>query len=134
MYPLIWKGIDSLLTGVKIVYYSPSGKLNNLSFSALCYEAKDSLLIVNNSSSNRSIIIESTENKKRACNAYLIDKYQLYQLTTTRYLADGTFKKQKNLNPSIALIGGVNYDFIPEKNSSADKEQSNEEFILALNL
>jgi CHAT domain-containing protein/Flp pilus assembly protein TadD len=134
LYPLIWKGIDSLLTGVKTVYYSPSGELNNLSFSALCYDTNDSLLIVNNSSSNRSIIIESTENKKQACNAYLIDKYQLHQLTTTRYLADGSLKKEKALTPSIALLGGINYDEIPEKNSIADSEQSNEDFILALNL
>jgi hypothetical protein len=35
LYKYVWRGVDSLLTGVKTVYYSPVGELNNVSFSAL---------------------------------------------------------------------------------------------------
>jgi tetratricopeptide (TPR) repeat protein len=43
LYSLIWKPVDSLLEGVETVYYSPSGLLHNISFSAIPYN--DSLLV-----------------------------------------------------------------------------------------
>ena len=36
LYPMVWEPIEKHLSGVKRVYYSPVGQLNNLSFSALC--------------------------------------------------------------------------------------------------
>jgi len=131
LYSLVWKGTDSLLQGVNTIYYSPSGELNNVAFSAICIGSGDSSFAVS-SITNRGIVLSLNNKKQELCNAYLSDKYALHQLTTTRYLADGTLKKEKSMNSSINLFGGINYDVAPVKHKS--KEQSNEDFVLAINL
>ena len=62
-----------------------------------------------------------------------MDRYELHQLTTTRYIADGTLKKEASMNTSIALSGGINYDLVP-KAHSVNKEQDNTEYLFDLNL
>jgi tetratricopeptide (TPR) repeat protein len=133
LYNEAWKGIDSLLVGVKRVYYSPAGELNNVSFSALCTEEGNEL-VASNKDKNRGVVIGNNKTSTKACNAVLMDKYELHQLTTTRYLADGTLKKEKPMQPTLALVGGINFDDIPEKIIEADKEQSNEDFAFHANL
>lgn len=118
LYNYVWRGIDSLLSGVKTIYYSPVGELNNVSFSALISENK-----INNQ-------LDSAKSNW----SYLMDHYELHQLTTTRYLADGTLKKNKEMRLSIKLIGGVNYTDLPILNDTINKEESNEDFALQLNL
>ena len=132
LYDLIWKDIDTLLKGVKTVYYSPAGELNSVSFSAMCFEAGDSVL--QDIAQNRGVIITTNKEKSQSCNAVLLDKYTLHQLTTTRYLADGTLNKTKPMNSSLALYGGINYDDLPTKNDSISTEITNEEYAFQLNL
>ena len=133
LYNEAWKGIDSLLVGVKYVYYSPAGELNNVSFSALCTEEGNEL-VATNTDKNRGVVIGNNNTTTKACNAVLMDKYELHQLTTTRYLADGTLKKEKPMQTSLALVGGINFDDVPDKTNEADKEQSNEDFAFHANL
>jgi len=133
LYNEAWKGIDSLLVGVKRVYYSPAGELNNVSFSALCTEEGNEL-VASNKEKNRGVVIGNNKTTTKACNLVLMDKYELHQLTTTRYLADGTLKKEKPMQPSLAVVGGINFDDIPDKTIEADKEQSNEDFAFHANL
>ncbi len=133
LYNEAWKGIDSLLVGVNRVYYSPAGELNNVSFSALCTEEGNEL-VASNKEKNRGVVIGNDKTTTKACNAVLMDKYELHQLTTTRYLADGTLKKEKPMQPSLALVGGINFDDVPEQTKEADKEQSNEDFAFHANL
>jgi hypothetical protein len=133
LYDLVWRGIDSLLTGVSIVYYSPAGELNNLAFSALCFDAGDSL-ISSMSAQNRGVVIDIEGDSSRSCNAVLMDKYTLHQLTTTRYLADGTLKKDRPLNSSITLLGGINYDDVPKLENVIEREESEQDFALSVNL
>jgi len=111
LYSLVWQGLDSLLEGVDKVYYSPDGELNNLSFSGLYerVEGSDSI-------------------------SYLIDRYELHQLTTTRYLADGTLSKQKPFEASAALLGGIDFNQIPSVDAASKGEESNEDYLLQLNL
>ncbi len=118
LYNYVWRGIDSLLTDVKTIYYSPVGELNNVSFSALISENKTNNQL-DSAKSNWS---------------YLMDHYEFHQLTTTRYLADGTLKKNKEMPHSIKLIGGVNYTDLPILKDTINKEESNEDFALQLNL
>ena len=134
LYGLAWQGIDSLLTGVKTVYYSPAGELNNVAFSAMCSNASDGQLAVNNNQSNRGVVIQSEKGATQSCNSVLMDRYALHQLTTTRYLADGTLKKDQTLQPTLTLLGGINFDDVPEYKQAEDKEQSNEDFALQTNL
>ena len=116
LYNYVWRGIDSLLFGVKTIYYSPVGELNNVSFSALMSETN------NQSDSSKSNW------------SYLIDRYDLHQVTTTRYLADGTLNKNDSLPLSIKLIGGVNYSDLPLSKDSIEKNETTEDFALQINL
>ena len=116
LYNYVWSGIDSLLTGVKKIYYSPVGELNNVSFSALMSENK------NQSDSSKSNW------------SYLIDRYDLHQVTTTRYLADGTLNRNDSLPLSIKLIGGVNYSDLPLSKDSIEINESTEDYALQINL
>ena len=133
LYPLVWDPIEEHLNGVERIYYSPTGQLNNVSFSALCFgkEFDTTLVASKEHNENRGITIESVSSQ--ACDSYLMDKYELHQLTTTRYLADGTLEKERKMNTGIALSGGINYDAIPVSNST-DKDEDNDEYLLAQNL
>jgi hypothetical protein len=57
----------------------------------------------------------------------------LHRLSTTRYLADSTLVNTKELERSIALFGGIQYDVIPDS-TNTNKEETNEDFLLANNL
>jgi tetratricopeptide (TPR) repeat protein len=131
LYNLAWKGIDSLLEGVQRVYYSPSGELNNVSFSAICLQSGNDL-VISSQNANRGMIIGSKITTKTDCKTVLMDKYELHQLTSTRYLADGTFQKEKTVQQSLVILGGINYDEKPEQTSKEEKEQTNENEDYAL--
>lgn len=118
LYNYIWRGVDSLLLGVKTVYYSPVGELNNISFSALIGDIKTSNQIDTNQSNW----------------SYLMDRYELHQLTTTRYLADETLKKNEPLPLSIKLIGGVNYTDLPLATDSVAINETTEDLALQISL
>jgi len=132
LYDLVWKDLDTLLSGVQTIYYSPAGELNNVSFSAMCFEAGDSVLAT--LAQNRGVVIKLDAEKKQSCNSVLLDKYTLHQLTTTRYLADGTLNRTKPMNTSVALYGGISYDDIPSKSSSISTEITNEDYAFQLNI
>lgn len=90
LYDLIWKPLLPFLSEVNTVYYSPVGLLNNIPFHALYKE----------------------ENGKRE---YVMDKFNMHQLTSTRYLALDLKKKElEPIENSIALFGGINYNDDPE--------------------
>jgi len=132
LYDLVWKDLDTLLKGIQTVYYSPAGELNSVSFSAMCFEAGDSVLAT--LAQNRGAVINMDAEKKQSCNAVLLDKYTLHQLTTTRYLADSSLKKSKQLNTSLALYGGINYDDIPSNNGVISTEITNEDYAFQFNM
>ena len=131
LYNLAWKGIDSLFEGVQRVYYSPSGELNNVSFSAICLQNGNDL-VISSQNANRGMIIGSKITTKTDCKTVLMDKYELHQLTSTRYLADGTLKKEKTVQQSLVILGGINYDEKPEQTSKEEREQTNENEDYAL--
>lgn len=84
LYNLIWKPIDTLMTGVNTVWYSPSGLLNRIAFNA-----------ITNDKGNK-----------------LSDLYQLNFLTSTRELFDqGDFQLFFTNNISAAIFGGINYNW-----------------------
>ena len=110
LYDLVWKPLLPSLTNIKTIYYSPSGLLNNIPFQALYKE----------------------ENGQRE---YVMDKFILHQLTSTRYLALGLKKKaQEPIQTSIALFGGINYNEYPNyKIDTTNHDQSNEASFLLKN-
>jgi CHAT domain-containing protein len=132
LYNLVWRDLDTLLNGVQTIYYSPAGELNNVSFAALCYQAGDSTLA--SSENQRNVIWEEQKTKTTQCQGLLLDKYKLHQLTSTRYLADGTLQRANAMTSTIALYGGIHYDDLPEKVTRTDVHKSNEDVAFQLNL
>ena len=110
LFSLLWKPLIPYLIDVKTIYYSSDGILNNIPFQALYKE----------------------ENGQRE---YVMDKFTLHQLTSTRYLALGLKQKEKELiEPSIALFGGINYNDYPNaKTDTTNHEQSTEAAYLYKN-
>ena len=109
LYSLLWKPISNQLTGIKTIYYTPAGLMNNIPFQAL-YEDK----------------MEGRE--------YLMDKYSLNQLTSTRYLALGLKKRaEEPIETNIALFGGVNYNDLPDSKSDTSNYLSSEAAFLYKN-
>ena len=95
-YSLIWKPLESILVGVKTIYYAPIGVLYNVPFHS---------------------ILVSDQNKE-----YLMDRYALHQLTSTRYLAMGLKQKEKDrLKSVITMVGGVNYNYLPQISTEPEK-------------
>ena len=109
LYSLLWKPISSQLTGIKTIYYTPAGLMNNIPFQAL-YEDK-------------------TEGRE-----YLMDKYSLNQLTSTRYLALGLKKRaEEPIETNIVLFGGVNYNDLPDSKAHSSDNLSSEAAFLYKN-
>ncbi len=86
LYKLIWKPIDSLLSGYKTVYFSPSGLLHYINFDA---------------------IPMPTEGLSQS--AMLSDKFQFVRLGSTRSLVVTKFTKSKTTNTAL-LFGGIQYN------------------------
>jgi tetratricopeptide (TPR) repeat protein len=99
-YNLAWKPIDSLLSGVKTVFYSPSGLFLKIPFPALPYN--DSLK--------------------------LTDKYQLENKTSTSNLLINSNIKLSHTD-TIIIFGGINYnaDLKPKVNGQKNGNRNIEE-------
>ena len=107
LYNLIWSPIEPYLEDVKTIYYSPTGELYNIPFHSL-YAQKL------NGDQKEEFETVKTENTAE----YLMDRYTFHQLTSTRYLAMGLKQKaQEPIVKSIAMVGGVNYDFVNTKDA-----------------
>ena len=121
-YPLVWAPMDDYLKEIKTIYYSPVGLLNKIPFAAL-YHKKSNGDVISIDKKNRKIIINSEKDAQ-----YLMSRFTLHQLTSTRYLAMGLKEKTLNkIDKSIALIGGVNYDYLP----GVKKKTVKKELLLA---
>ena len=80
LYKLIWKPLDSLLQGVKTVYFSPTGLLHRVAFAALPIDHFK----------------------------VLTDQYQLHQLGTTRSMVLNTTQPLPKNSTSV-VFGGIEY-------------------------
>lgn len=118
LYPLVWQGIDSLMTGIKTIYYSPDGEFNLLALHAICTDGSGGGK-TSESNNKRGITPEKDSSQVWSCTHYLMDKYALHQITSTRYLGEKSFSNSTPANKSIRLIGGVNYDLLPKRWTSS---------------
>ncbi len=87
LYRLIWHPIEQLLADTKTVYFSPAGLLHQVAFAALPYRSK---------SGNGA--------------NYLIDRYQLKQVSSTRQVVTQTADVAYSAVESVYLYGGIQYD------------------------
>lgn len=82
LYEIVWGKIEPHLKGANTIYYSPSGKLNKISFAAIPMNEKQ----------------------------LLSDKYNLVSLSSTRELVNEHATFRFSDNNAIALFGGIQYD------------------------
>ncbi len=80
LYEILWKPLEKELTGIKTIYFSPSGLLHRINLDA--------------------IPVSETET--------LADKYQLIELNSTRQLVIPT--ETKNLDNEAVLYGGIQFE------------------------
>ena len=103
-YPLVWSPIDKYLNGIKKIFYSPIGVLNNVPFHALYSQRHGGDII------DKDFKFPITETGA----FYLLNKYSLHRLSSTRLLALGLKEKAlEKINKSIVLFGGIDYNYFP---------------------
>jgi tetratricopeptide (TPR) repeat protein/CHAT domain-containing protein len=113
-YPLVWQPMEEVLKGISTIYYAPTGLLTNIPFPALYAPSGSGDVIAQAKTDKRGVVIENEHAKTEENATFLMDRYTLHQLTSTRYLAMGL--KQKSTEPiakDMAMVGGVNYDYLP---------------------
>lgn len=81
LYKLVWQPLEPYLNHTQTIYFSPDGLLHKIAFAAIPY-SKTQLLC---------------------------DKYNLVQLTSTRQIK--LRESQVQIPVSIAMFGGINYNF-----------------------
>ena len=123
-YPLIWQPIEAALKDIVTIYYAPIGELYNIPFSAI-YSPKgkgDEVLAAK--IDKRGVVVETEKANTEQNAEYLMDRYTLHELTSTRYLAMGLKQKAKEpIGTNIAMVGGVNYDYLPGSTATPKKNK-----------
>ena len=100
IYSLVWQPINSLLTGIKTIYFAPSGLLNRISMAAISCP-------------------DSVE---------LLEKYKLIQLSSTRSLAIGG--KQESIKTAVGDGGIVyDTDSLTMLSKAAQYAQKDSSFV-----
>jgi len=116
-YPLIWDPMENALKGISTIYYAPTGLLYNVPFPALYALKGKGDQIVPEKTDKHGMIMESAKVTTEENASFLLDRYTLHQLTSTRYLAMGLKQKAKNpISKDMAMLGGVHYDYLPGSN------------------
>ena len=126
-YGLVWQPMESALEGIKTIYYAPTGELYNVPFHAIYAPKSTGDEIVPEKLSRMGNVLYPEYAKTEQDAAYLMDRYTLHQLTSTRYLAMGL--KQKAVEPmgsTLAMVGAVNYDYLPGRITTPTKNKKGE--------
>jgi CHAT domain-containing protein/Tfp pilus assembly protein PilF len=125
-YPLVWQPLDEALKGITSVYYAPTGLLYNVPFPALYAPKGKGDQVTPAKTDKRGVVTEAEKAISEENATYLIDRYTLHQLTSTRYLAMGLKQKGKSpISKDMAMVGGVNYDYLPGTQSAVQKSKKN---------
>ena len=123
-YPLIWQPLDAALKDVKTIYYAPTGELYNVPFHAIYAPKGKGDEVLAAKTDKRGLIIQNERAATEQNAEYLMDRYTLHQLTSTRYLAMGLKQKSKEtIGNTMAMLGGVNYDYLPGTTSTPKKNK-----------
>jgi CHAT domain-containing protein/tetratricopeptide (TPR) repeat protein len=124
-YPLVWEPIEEHLKDIHTIYYAPSGELYNIPFHAIYAPKGSGDQEIAAKRNKRGEILTGPETESEEDAEFLMDRYTLHQLTSTRYLALGLKKNEKEKpETSIAMVGGVNYDYLPgQENTKAKKSK-----------
>jgi tetratricopeptide (TPR) repeat protein len=125
-YPLIWQPLENSLVEIKTIYYAPTGELYNVPFHAIYSPKGKGDGVIAAKTDKRGAVIQNEKAITEQNAEYLMDRYTLHQLTSTRYLAMGLKQKEKEkIGNNMAMVGGVNYDYLPGSQSPTTKTKKN---------
>jgi tetratricopeptide (TPR) repeat protein len=123
-YGLVWQPLETALEGIKTIYYAPTGDLYNVPFHAIYAPKGTGDEIVPEKKNKKREVIYPEYAKTEQDAAYLMDRYTLHQLTSTRYLAMGLKQKaQEPMGTTMAMVGAVNYDYLPGRITTPTKNK-----------
>jgi CHAT domain-containing protein len=123
-YGLVWQPLETALEGIKTIYYAPTGDLYNVPFHAIYAPNATGDEIVPEKKNKKREVIYPEYAKTEQDAAYLMDRYTLHQLTSTRYLAMGLKQKaQEPMGTTMAMVGAVNYDYLPGRITTPTKNK-----------
>ena len=123
-YPLVWQPIEAALKDIVTIYYAPIGELYNIPFSAIYSPKGSGDQLVASKTDKRGIVVENEKTTTEQSAVYLMDRYTLHELTSTRYLAMGLKEKAKEpIGTNLAMVGGVNYDYLPGSTATSKKNK-----------
>jgi CHAT domain-containing protein len=123
-YPLVWQPIEAALKDIVTIYYAPIGELYNIPFSAIYSPKGSGDQLVASKTDKRGIVVENEKATTEQSAMYLMDRYTLHELTSTRYLAMGLKEKAKEpISTNLAMVGGVNYDYLPGSTATPKKSK-----------
>ncbi|MFM7681429.1 MAG: tetratricopeptide repeat protein, partial [Bacteroidota bacterium] len=94
-YPLVWLPLEATLKDVKTIYYAPTGELYNVPFHAIYAPKGKGDEVLAAKTDKRGVIIQNERAATEQNAEYLMDRYTMHQLTSTRYLAMGIKQKAK---------------------------------------
>jgi hypothetical protein len=100
-YPMVWGPLEAALKDIKIIYYAPVGELNNVPFHAIYSPKGKGDDVIAAKTNKRGEVVQNEQVFSEPNAEFLMDRYSLHQLTSTRYLAMGL--KQKD-----------SFDFYPQ--------------------
>ncbi len=123
-YSLVWQPLEAALKDVKTIYYAPTGELYNVPFHAIYAPKGKGDEVLAAKTDKRGVIIQNERAATEQNAEYLMDRYTMHQLTSTRYLAMGLKQKAKeSIGNNMAMVGGVNYDYLPGTNATQKKNK-----------
>jgi len=123
-YPLVWQPLEATLKDVKTIYYAPTGELYNVPFHAIYAPKGKGDEVLAAKTDKRGVVIQNERAATEQDAEYLMDRYSIHQLTSTRYLAMGIKQKAKEpIGNTMAMVGGVNYDYLPGSTAAPKKKK-----------
>jgi CHAT domain-containing protein len=98
--------------------------LYNVPFHAIYAPKEKGDEVIAAKTDKRGVVIQNERAATEQNAKYLMDRYTMHQLTSTRYLAMGLKQKAKEpIGNTMAMVGGVNYDYIPGSTAAAKKNK-----------
>ena len=129
-YRLVWQPMEAALKEVKTIYYSPTGEMYNVPFHAIYSPTGKGDEVLAAKTNKRGVFVQNERAATEQNAEYLMDRYTLHQLTSTRYLAMGLKQKEKEkIGNNMAMVGGVNYDYLPGSTASPKRNKKDNNAI-----
>jgi CHAT domain-containing protein len=124
LYDMLWKPLEAHVHKTHTIYYSPSGLLTSVPFHALYPADKKGEQVSIAVAQKRGVIAEKEQSRVADNSEYLMDKYAMRQLLSTRYLATRRDTSIRFVaEKEVFLFGGADFEALPQTKVSKKRNQ-----------